>query len=425
VDQKQEQLKPLEEVGATLTQEPLKDLIRQTGKSVTKKGEQVARGLINKATEKGEAGLRSLAKKHNIDVDGLVEKGKNLRTKFTKLRGVLGGRPLSSAPTEATDISAFGDALKGKGVAIGKKGSISKALADFKNTGVDTSALENAIKKPAASLDAPIRKQPPINYDNLNDVNDLKTSEKGLNQRIRNMDDETRSAIKTEISKTPTKMVNNIDDAKSNLSAKESVVKQFEKNPKTSFLNEKTPNFTKGDVKREASRLDSAKSDFSDSLKPLRDAMAAKTQQAQADAINAARPPPNPAAASGGPDQAADQAAKQAASADQAASDAVTKSMTDEKAAVKKQGDILDDTPGLVDDDADQVGKSVGKKVVGGLEDADEALTTAAGAEGGINPFVDIADAAVGIASLFGLAHKDPVPTVSFKPDQGIIQHGT
>ena len=49
--EKQEELVPLESVGATLAEEPIKDLIKQQSRALSKKGEKLGRGLITKASE--------------------------------------------------------------------------------------------------------------------------------------------------------------------------------------------------------------------------------------------------------------------------------------------------------------------------------------------------------------------------------------
>ena len=54
----------------------------------------------------------------------------------------------------------------------------------------------------------------------------------------------------------------------------------------------------------------------------------------------------------------------------------------------------------------------------------DAIVDTAAVAEGGLNPFADLAALAVGIGTLFGLSHKSVAPPVAYTPENPNVQHG-
>ena len=54
----------------------------------------------------------------------------------------------------------------------------------------------------------------------------------------------------------------------------------------------------------------------------------------------------------------------------------------------------------------------------------DAVVDTAAVAEGGLNPFADLAALAVGIGTLFGLSHKSVAPPVAYTPENPNVQHG-
>ena len=60
----------------------------------------------------------------------------------------------------------------------------------------------------------------------------------------------------------------------------------------------------------------------------------------------------------------------------------------------------------------------------GALEGAAAGADAAAAAEGGLNPIADLVALGLGIAGLFGAAHKAPTPKVQFRPVNPSLQHG-
>ena len=362
-DEKQEELAPLETVGATLAEEPVKDLFKQSAQALSGKAKQVGKQAIAKVSDVAETKLKALALKHQARIDSLVERGGPLRDSFASLRNkLIPGRPLAATrPSGPSLASAFDDVLGGRGV-VGGRSPASQVLARFKNSGVDTSLLPTNSYFKSSDIDSDADYGP--------DAEDL-----------------ARKARKS-----PAKF-----------------------RAKTSAL----------PVKQEG--------DLQDALNPMREELARRAQAVSASAGAGAprerisilskpepsipRLPPSippPPIARSDPNIAA--AAENTRSTN--ALNAGTAQLTDDKAAALKAGDNLDEGGKIIKTGAKAAGADEG------LAGALAGTTDAAEAEGGINPFIDILDAGLGIASLFGLAHKDPVPTVAFDPINVGVQHG-
>ena len=362
-DEKQEELAPLETVGATLAEEPVKDLFKQSAKALSSKGKQLGKQAINKVSDVAETKLKSLALKHQASIDSLVEKGGPLRDSFASLRNkLIPGRPLAATrPSGPSLASAFDDALGGKGV-VGGRSPASQVLARFKNSGVDTSLLPTNSYFKSSDVDSDADYGP--------DAEDLARKARRSPAKFR---------------------------------------------AKTSAL----------PVKQEG--------DLQDALNPMREELARRAQAVSASAgagapreitsiLSKPEPSipriapkiPSPTIARSDPNIAA--AAENTRSTN--ALDAGKAQLKDAKASALKAGDNLDEGGKIIKTGAKAEGEGAG------LAGALEGTTDAAEAEGGINPFIDILDAGLGIASLFGLAHKDPVPTVAFNPVNVGVQHG-
>tara|TARA_R110000744_G_scaffold12784_1_gene37776 strand:+ start:2049 stop:3245 length:1197 start_codon:yes stop_codon:yes gene_type:complete len=361
-DEKQEELAPLETVGATLAEEPVKDLFKQSAKALSSKGKQLGKQAITTVSDVAETKLKALALKHQASIDSLVERGGPLRDSFASLRNkLIPGRPLAATrPAGPSLASAFDDALGGRGV-VGGRSPASQVLARFKNSGVDTSLLPTNSYFKSSDVDS--------DADYAPDAEDLARKARRSPAKFR---------------------------------------------AKTSSL----------PVKQEG--------DLQDALNPMREELARRAQAVSARAGAGApreitsilsKPEPSipriapsiPTIARSDPNIAA--AAENTRSTN--ALDAGTAQLKDAKASAKAAGDNLDEGGKIITTGAKAEGEGAG-----GLAGALEGTTDAAEAEGGINPFIDILDAGLGIASLFGLAHKDPVPTVAFNPVNVGVQHG-
>ena len=361
-DEKQEELAPLETVGATLAEEPVKDLFKQSAKALSSKGKQLGKQAITTVSDVAETKLKALALKHQASIDSLVERGGPLRDSFASLRNkLIPGRPLAATrPSGPSLASAFDDALGGRGV-VGGRSPASQVLARFKNSGVDTSLLPTNSYFKSSDVDS--------DADYAPDAEDLARKARRSPAKFR---------------------------------------------AKTSSL----------PVKQEG--------DLQDALNPMREELARRAQAVSARAGAGApreitsilsKPEPSipriapsiPTIARSDPNIAA--AAENTRSTN--ALDAGTAQLKDAKASAKAAGDNLDEGGKIITTGAKAEGEGAG-----GLAGALEGTTDAAEAEGGINPFIDILDAGLGIASLFGLAHKDPVPTVAFNPVNVGVQHG-
>ena len=75
-------------------------------------------------------------------------------------------------------------------------------------------------------------------------------------------------------------------------------------------------------------------------------------------------------------------------------------------------------------EDTAKVASKVGSGLTEGLEGAEIGADAAAAAEGGLNPFADLAALAVGIAGLFGANAPSPDKQVAYKALNPTIQHG-
>ena len=364
--EKQEELVPLESVGATLAEEPIKDLIKQQSRALSKKGEKLGRGLITKASESAESKLKALALKHQAGLDSLVERGGPLRDTFASFRNkLIPGRPLAaSRPAGPSLGSAFDDILGGKGV-VGDRNPVSQVLARFKNSAVDTSLL------------------PRNSYFNSGDAD----SDAGYADDVEDLSRKIRRAppkFRAKTAALPVKEEGSFQDAL---------------NP------------MREELARRANRL-GGKAQLSDLVPRSQITSILPTAEPDVPRMPPRIPPPPISTPVSDPNIVA--AAENAKNVEAAA--AGTKQLADAKAKALLAGANLDEDGKII--------KTGAKASESGLAGALEGTTDAAAAEDGINPFVDIIDAGLGIASLFGLAHKTEVPKVDFNPINVGVQHG-
>ena len=97
--------------------------------------------------------------------------------------------------------------------------------------------------------------------------------------------------------------------------------------------------------------------------------------------------------------------------------------VTEEPTPPSNSGNTADN---LTDDveDVSKVASKVGTGVTEGLEGAEVGADATALAEGGLNPFADLAALAVGIATLVGANAPDPDGKVAYTPVNPTITHG-
>jgi hypothetical protein len=373
-DEKQEELAPLETVGATLAEEPVKDLFKQSAKALSSKGKQLGKQAITTVSDVAETKLKSLALKHQASIDSLVERGGPLRDSFASLRNkLIPGRPLAATrPAGPSLASAFDDVLGGRGV-VGGRSPASQVLARFKNSGVDTSLLPTNSYFKASDVDSDADYGP--------DAEDLARKTRRSPAKFR-----------AKTSALPVKQEGDLQDAL---------------NPMREELARR--------AQAVSARAGAGAPREITSIIPKSFSPDLRNQLMQGSLRSGAGPAElTPTIARSDPNIAA--AAENTRSTN--ALDAGKAQLKDAKAAALKTGDNLDEGGKIITTGAKAEGEGEG------LAGALAGTTDAAEAEGGINPFIDIIDAGLGIASLFGLAHKDPVPTVAFNPVNVGVQHG-
>jgi hypothetical protein len=142
LNEKQEELAPLETIGSTFVETPLKNILRKGQSALAKRGEGFAKDLINSATTKGEKALSALKAK-TIGESSLADRTESLRNSFQRLRSSIGGRPIAGiagagppdiAPAPRAGQAGLRSAFDVSPLSEGISDSTSKVLRDFRAT---------------------------------------------------------------------------------------------------------------------------------------------------------------------------------------------------------------------------------------------------------------------------------------------------